>query len=84
MPRLARHRNAPKKQKNRQFIFLFFFPFSFFLKIVCFDLFEMKNKGRMQIFENEKVVFGPRDYQENVRRSRKCRVDKFPLKMDGI
>ena len=44
----------------------------------------MKNKGRMQIFENEKVVFRPRDYQENVRRSRKCRVDKFPAKMDGI
>ena len=27
------------------------------------------------IFENKKVVSGPRDYQENVRRSRKCRVD---------
>ena len=34
----------------------------------------MKNKGRMQIFKKQKVVFGPRDYQENVRRSRKCRV----------
>ena len=42
----------------------------------------MKNKGRMQIFENKKVVFRPRDYQENVRRSRKCRVDKFSKYLD--
>ena len=40
----------------------------------------MKNKGRMQIFENKKVVSGPRDYQENVRRSKLCRVDKFSAK----
>ena len=37
--------------------------------------FEMKNKGRMQIFKKQKVVLGPRDYQENVRRSKLCRVD---------
>ena len=37
----------------------------------------------MQIFENKKVAFGSRDYQENVRRSKLCWVDKFPTKMDG-
>ena len=50
--------------------------FSKVLKNKVFQvLFEMKNKGRMQIFEKKRVVSGPRDYQENVRRSRKCRVD---------
>ena len=28
-------------------------------------------------------VFRPRDYRETLRRSRKCRVDKFSAKMDG-
>ena len=59
-----------------------FFLFQNLWKLFFFlNFFEMKNKGRMQIFENEKVVSGPRDYQENVRRSRKCRVDLITIEL---
>ena len=40
---------------------------------------------KMTFFEKNVIfdVFRPRDYRETLRRSRKCRVDKFSAKMDG-